>query len=365
MTSLKAKKTHFRQMQTFRELNRHLGMIPSSTVTALSEVTAGRGREDAFRLQQPQVLDTLTEVARIQSTESSNAIEAITAPPQRIAELVREKTAPRNRSEKEIAGYRSVLDTIHSSAADIPFRRSIVEQFHRDLYSLTKTPGGRFKRSQNEVARFDRAGNKIAVVFEGTTPFETPLAMDELHERFDRAVKEGQHPRLLLVGAYVFDFLMIHPFDDGNGRMSRLLTLLLLYQAGHEVGRFISLERLIEKSKETYYESLERSTAGWNEGGHDIWPWLNYFLGILTGAYNEFETRAGTLMATGGSKAERVRQFVRARVSTAFTFADLERALPDISANHIRRELRKLRDAGAVESPGPGRKVWRRLRDDF
>ncbi len=191
------------------------------------------------------------------------------------------------------------------------------------------------------------------------------MAMDELHERFDRAIDEGQHPRLLLVGVYVFDFLMIHPFDDGNGRMSRLLTLLLLYQAGHEVGRFVSLERLIEKSKETYYECLERSTAGWDEGSHDIWPWLNYFLAILTGAYNEFEARAGTLTATDGSKGERVRQFVRVRVSTAFTFADLERALPDISANHIRRELRKLRDTGAVESPGPGRKVWRRLRDDF
>src|SRR5512146_1358933 len=182
----------FQPMQTFRELDRHLGMIPSATVTALSEVTAGRGREDAFLLQQPQILETLTEIARIQSTESSNAIEAITAPPQRIAELVREKTAPRNRSEREIAGYRSVLDTIHSSATDIPFRRSIVEQFHRALYSLTKTPGGRFKHSQNEVARFDEAGDKVAVVFKGTTPFETPMAMDELHERFDRAVDEGQ-----------------------------------------------------------------------------------------------------------------------------------------------------------------------------
>lgn len=351
-------------MQTFRELDRHLGMIPSSTGIALSEVTAGGGREDAFRLQRPQILDTLTEVARVQSTESSNAIEAITAPHQRIAELVHEKTTPRSRSEKEIAGYRSVLDTIHASASDVPFKRSVVEQFHRDLYSLTKIPGGRFKRSQNEVARFDRAGSKIAVVFTGTTPFETPMAMDELHERFDRAVKERQHPRLLLVGAYVFDFLMIHPFDDGNGRMSRLLTLLLLYQAGHEVGRFISLEKLIEKSKETYYESLERSTAGWKEGEHDIWPWLNYFLAILNGAYNEFEARVGILTAAS-SKAERVRQFVRARVSTAFTFADIEQALPDISANHIRRELRKLRDASAVESPGPGRKVWRRLRDDF
>lgn len=352
-------------MQTFRDLDKHLSMVPSATVNALNGVATGRGREDAFRLQRPQVLETLTEIARIQSIESSNAIEAITAPPQRIAELVREKTIPQNRSEEEIAGYRNVLDAIHASAAEIPFRRSIVEQFHRDLYALTETPGGRFKRSQNEVARFDKAGNKIAVVFKGTTPFETPMAMDELHERFGRAVKEGQQPRLLLVGAYVFDFLMIHPFDDGNGRMSRLLTLLLLYQAGHEVGRFVSLEKLIEKSRETYYESLEHSTAGWDDGEHDIWPWLNYFLAILNGAYNEFESRAGSLTGSRGSKGERVRQFVRSSVSTAFTFADLQRGLPDISPDHIRGELRKLRDVGAVESPGPGRRVWRRLRDDF
>lgn len=352
-------------MQTFRDLNKHLGLVPSATVAALNGVATGRGREEAFRLQRPQVLETLTEIARIQSTESSNAIEAITAPPQRIAELVQEKTTPRNRSEEEIGGYRNVLDTIHASADDIPFRRSIIEQFHRDLYALTELPGGRFKRSQNEVARFDQAGNKIAVIFKGATPFETPMAMDDLHERFDRAVRERQHPRLLLVGAYVFDFLMIHPFDDGNGRMSRLLTLLLLYQAGHEVGRFISLEKLIEKSKETYYESLERSTANWAEGEHDIWPWLNYFLAILNGAYQEFESRAGSITGSRGSKGERVKQFVRSNVSTAFTFADAQRALPDISPDHIRGELRKLRDAGAVESPGPGRKVWRRLRDDF
>jgi Fic family protein len=352
-------------MHTLRELERHLGMVPAPTVTALSEVTAGRGREEAFRRQNPQVLDTLTEVARIQSTEASNAIESITAPPQRIIELVRETTTPRNRPEEEIAGYRKVLDTIHSSAEHIPFKRAIVEQFHRDLYSFTADPGGRFKSSPNEVARYDSAGNKISVVFEGLSPFETPIAMDELHERFEEAIRDGRHPPLLLSGAYVFDFLMIHPFKDGNGRISRLLTLLLLYHAGHEVGRFISLEKLVADSKETYYESLEKSTAGWHRGEHDIWPWLNYFLGILNAAYKEFESRVGSLASGRGSKAERIRQFVRSRTADTFTFDDVERALPDISAAHIRGQLRKLRDAGAVQSPGPGRKQWKRLRPDF
>jgi Fic family protein len=186
--------------------------------------------------------------------------------------------------------------------------------------------------------------------------------MDELHERFEAAVNDHKHARLLLSGAYVFDFLMIHPFNDGNGRMSRLLTLLLLYHAGHEVGRFISLEKLVAESKETYYGSLQKSTAGWGEGKHDIWPWLDYFLGILNAAYKEFESRLGSVAAGRGSKAARVRQLVESRASDTFTFADLERALPDVSASHIRGELRKMRNAGIVQSPGPGRKEWRRSR---
>lgn len=352
-------------METFRDLDRHLGLVPAPTAAALSEVTAGRGREEAFRRQNPQVLDALTEVARIQSTESSNAIEAIVAPPRRIVELVQEKTTPQNRSEQEIAGYRKVLDTIHSSAAHIPFKPSIVEQFHRDLYSFTPVPGGRFKNVPNEVARFDSAGNKIAVLFEGVSPSETPAAMEELHERYDVAIRKGKHARLFVIGAYVFDFLMIHPFNDGNGRMARLLALLLLYHAGHEVGRFISLEKLIAETRESYYDSLQASTSGWNRGEHDIWPWLNYFLGVLNAAYKEFESRVGHVATGRGAKKERVLQFLRSRTSDAFTFEELQRALPDISAGHIRNQLRALRDSGAVESPGPGRKEWRRLTTDF
>ncbi len=166
--------------------------------------------------------------------------------------------------------------------------------------------------------------------------------MDELHERFADAIDSGEHSPLLLSAIYVFDFLMIHPFNDGNGRLSRLLTLLLLYHCGHEVGRFISLEKLVEESKETYYESLEKSTEGWDESEHDIWPWLNYFLGILNAAYKEFEARAGELMGGRGSKAMRIKLFVRSRTSDVFTFDEVHQALPDISSDHIRSELRKL-----------------------
>ncbi len=352
-------------MQTFRDLDKQLGMVPARSAAALAEASAGRGREEAFRRQNPQVLAGLMEVALIQSSASSNAIEQITAAPGRVTELVQDKTTPESRSEEEISGYRKVLDTIHSSAEHIPLKTSVVLQFHRDIYAFSPTPGGRFKNTRNEVARFDQQGRKLAVIFEGVSPFETPAAMDELHERFADAIKGGSHAPLLLAGAYVFDFLMIHPFNDGNGRMSRLLTLLILYHCGHEVGRFISLEKLVEESKETYYESLEKSTTDWDRGKHDIWPWLNYFLGIVNAAYTEFEARAGDMMSGRGSKAMRIKLYVRSSASDVFTFDEVQQALPDISADHIRSELRKLRDAGVVESPGRGRREWRRLSTAF
>ena len=352
-------------MQTFRDLQKHLGLVPSDVAVALADVEASRGRARAFQLQNPQILDTLVEVARIQSTEASNAIENIVAPHQRIVELVEEKVAPESRSEQEIAGYRLVLDQIHASADAIPFKSSIDLQFHRDLYSFTSTPGGRWKNASNEVAEFDSEGRKVRVIFEGTDPSATPAAMEELHDRFDEAVGSGRYPRLLLIGAFALDFLTIHPFNDGNGRMSRLLTLLALYQAGHEVGRFISLEQLIADSKQTYYQSLRKSTVDWDEGEHDVWPWITYFLGVLAAAYKELEDRVGTVAGGRGSKRARIHQFVRSRATDQFTFEELSRALPDISAVHIRNELRSLRDQGIVESPGPGRKTWKRVRVDF
>jgi len=352
-------------MQTFRDLEKHLGMVPAPIALALGAVSAGHGREEILRYRDSNAIDALRDSAMYQSTAASNAIEGIVAPPARIAGLVQADVQPSNRSEEEIAGYRDVLATIHESAEAIPFTPGVVLQFHRDLYSRTTTSGGRFKSTENEVARFDRAGNKIAVIFQGTPPSETPRAMDELHERHSAALLAGRHSPLLLAGAYVFDFLMIHPFDDGNGRMSRLLTLLLLYHGGYDIGRFVSLEKLIERSRDTYYEALQASTAGWDRGEHEIWPWLDYFLGILIGAYGQLEEYAERLGSGRGSKAARIREFVRQHVADTFTLAEVQEALPDIGVDHIRGELRKLRDAGAVESPGRGRSQWRRLRDDF
>jgi Fic family protein len=352
-------------VQTFRDLGRHLDLIPAALNRQLSEIDIGRGRQEAFARQHPAALESLKQLALIQSVEASNAIENITAPQRRLEELVAQKTTPRNRSEAEIAGYRAVLDTIHASAEHIPLTPNVVLQLHRDLYQFAPQPGGRWKSSDNLVTE-ERADGTVAVRFTPVSALETPTAMDEPHRGLDEAWGADEHHRLLLAGAYTLDFLVIHPFTDGNGRMSRLLALLLLYKGGYEVGRFISIEKVIERSKETYYDALAASTQGWHEAEHDLRPWLSYFLGVLTAAYREFEPRAEAVTAGRGSKAGLVKSFVRSNLSDAFTFADVKRASPGVSDEYIRQVLRELRDAGIIEGTGAGRGAgWRRLRPDF
>jgi Fic family protein len=340
-------------MQTFRHLDRHLGKVPAAVTRDIGAIDAAKGRQDLFKRQAPAALRTLTRAARVQSTEASNAIEGITAPHRRIEALVEEKTKPANRSEEEIAGYRKVLDTIHSNALDIPFKPSVLEQFHRDLYGFTSVPAGRFKVVPNQVTE-TRSDGSVTILFDPVSPADTPGAMDELHRRFDGAWNAGPHHRLLLAGSYVFDFLVIHPFQDGNGRMARLVTLLLLYMAGYEVGRYVSLEKLVDDSRDSYYESLNASTRDWHDSEHDIWPWLTYFTGILTAAYKELERRVGTL-GTRGAKRELFLQFVRSTVQDTITFADVRQAAPGVSDDYIRKVLRELRDEGVLRAEGVGR----------
>ena len=352
-------------MKTFRALERHLGLVPAALLRQVSEIDVARGREEVYRRQNPEALRTLVAVARIQSVEASNAIENVVAPPKRIRELVEEKTTPRNLSEAEIAGYRGVLDLIHSSAAHVPFRPSVVEQLHRDLYQFTAVPAGRWKALDSTVTE-ERPGGEVVARFTPVNALETPAAMDELHERLLDAWESSSYHRLLLTGAYVLDFLVIHPFADGNGRMARLLTLLLLYQAGYEVGRFVSLERLIEQTRETYYEALAASTAGWHDGEHSLQPWLSYFLGVLVRAYADFEERVGAVAGGRGAKAEAIRSFVRSRATARLTVEDVRRAVPAASDVYIREVLRKLRDQGALRQIGRGpRASWERVNTDF
>jgi Fic family protein len=351
-------------MHTFRTLDSQIGMVPTPMVSQLSAIDVGRGREEAFRRQHPEALKTIVEIARIQSTEASNAIENVTAPRRRIEALVADKTTPRNRSEEEIAGYRAVLDLIHSSAPDIPFRPSVVEQLHRDLYQFSGVPAGRWKTVENWITQREPDGSET-VRFRTVSPLETPAAMEELHERFARA-RDGEYHAALLIGCYVFDFLAIHPFRDGNGRIGRLLTLLALYQADYQVGRYVSLERLIGETKETYYDALEAAGRGWHDDQHDIKPWLSYFLGILVAAYDEFEQRAGVVSGGRGSKVAAVHQFVRSSVSDEFTIEDVRQAVPGASDSYLSKVLASMRGQGILESRPAGRgSRWRRLRTDF
>ena len=348
-------------MHTFRTLNSQIGLVPAAAARTLGAIDTARGREEAFRLQRPQLLETLVDVARVQSTEASNAIEGIAAPRGRIEALMAERVTPRNRPEAEIVGYRHVLDTIHESAPNIPVTPAVVEQFHRDLYQYTSVPAGQWKTIENSITETLPDGT-VRERFRTVPASNTPAAMEELHERFLAARETGEHHPLLLIGCYVFDFLAIHPFRDGNGRLGRLLTLLLLYQSGYAVGRYISLERLISRSSESYYEALEAAGHGWHEGEHNIWPWLEYLLGILTGAYRDFEERANLLAEGRGAKTAAIERFVRSRIADEFKIADVREAALGASDSLIGKVLARLREEGLIESLGTGRAArWRRL----
>jgi Fic family protein len=355
----------FLVVRSFEDLNRHFGALPPDRVQALLTIAEARGREEVFRRQKPAGLETLRRVAVIQSAEASNAIENIYAPRERIEALVADKTTPENRSEQEIAGYRFVLDQIHANGADIPFEPRYVEQLHGDLARFTgDRTAGRWKGLDNLVEEH-RPDGSVVVRFRPVSADDTPEAMQRLHAGFARAMQAGTYASLLLAAAYVLDFLVIHPFRDGNGRMARLITLWLLYICGHEVGRYISIEKLIEESKETYYEALQRSTAGWHESEHDLGPWTDYLLGIIIAAYREFESR--TALASGrGSKRALVTAFIRSSLSDEFTVAQVREASPGVSDAHLSKVLGQLKADGVIEPIGRGRGAgWRRLRRDF
>lgn len=249
-------------MRSFRDLDRRLGLVPAAVGRQLSRIDIGRGRQETFAERHPAQLEALRQSALIESVTASNAIEHISAPRRRIQALVANATEPRNRPEAEIAGYRAVLDTIHASARHIPFTPNVVLQLHRDLYQFTGAPGGRWKRRDNSVTEALPDGT-VLVRFEPVSAFETPAAMTELHDSLERARERAEHHAILLVAAYTLDFLVIHPFTDGNGRMARLLSLPLLYQAGYEVGRYVSLERSsTRRARRTTKRSPRRPPAG-------------------------------------------------------------------------------------------------------
>ena len=336
--------------------------IPQSLLRSIRLLGEFKGKEEVFKQQSPQVLETLRQAAVIQSTESSNRIEGVTAPHDRIVRLVQKRTKPRDRSEQEIAGYRDVLNTIHANHANMKFSANLVLQLHRDLLKFTPEPGGRWKTSQNEIEEVGPDGKK-RIRFTPVAPHLTDQAMRELHERFGQMWDSGELEPLLLIPAYILDFLCIHPFRDGNGRMARLISLLLFYQAGFEVGRFVSLETIVEETKQSYYETLYASSQKWHEGRHSLVPWWEYFLGVmLLSSYREFERRSGILTTARGAKSQMILDAID-RISGDFKVADIQRICPGVGLDLIRLRLSELKKAGKVEPSGRGpNAVWRQKR---
>lgn len=334
-------------------------LLTPEIVKKLTMISEYKGEQRLFIEAHKDELSELVEIAKIQSTEASNRIEGIFTADDRLKNLVQAKTTPRNRDESEIAGYRDVLNTIHENYDYIPINANYLLQLHRDLYKfLGNLDGGKFKTADNIIRETDENGNEH-VRFRTVPAWKTAPSVDELCKAFQNA--KGEVEPLLLNGMFILDFLCIHPFDDGNGRMSRLLTLLLLYQSGFIVGKYISIEKIIEESKETYYEVLYDSSINWHENENDYKPFVNYMLGVIINAYKEFESRVKLLTNPQLSKADRIREIMKNHIGT-ITKAELINLNPDISDTTIQRALADLLKSGEIEKIGGGRYtkyVWK------
>ncbi|MDR1067825.1 MAG: Fic family protein [Clostridiales Family XIII bacterium] len=329
-------------------------VLSPDIVGMLTSIHEHKGKQELYIEAHADVLTTLMEIAKIQSTGASNAIEGIHTTDRRLTELVRDKSAPIGRTEQEIAGYRDVLATIHESYDYIYPRPNIILQLHRQLYSFSKSSiGGSYKNADNFIAETDAEGNQT-VRFQPVPAYLTADAMEDLCGAFAESLEKNEHDPLLLIPMFILDFLCIHPFNDGNGRMSRLLTLLLLYRAGYIVGKYISLEKLIENSKDTYYDVLRDSSAGWHENQNDYAPFIRYYLGILQKASHEFEERVEYLIPRGLSKPERIKAVIDRKIGT-ITKREIMETCPDISQVTVERTLTALVKAGYVIKIGGGR----------
>ena len=334
-------------------------MVPE-VMDAVSAVHEYRGKQDLYLATKPETLEKLCEVAKIQSTASSNRIENIKTSDVRLRALMLDKAEPKNRDEREIAGYRHVLDTIHSSYPHIPITPSVILQLHRDLYqSLNTSHAGHWKDSDNAIVEYDTSGNAITR-FVPTSAAATPGAVESLCDAYRNALDDGVYDPLLVCALFVFDFVSIHPFIDGNGRMSRLLTLLLLYKNNYLVGRYVSVEKMIEETKETYYEALAASSRNWHNGENDYLPFVSYLLGVVLACYKELDKRM--LIADGASGEETVWQVFETILGAA-SKREIADACPTISPRTVERALQSLLAQGKIEKVGAARatkyrRVW-------
>ena len=348
-------------MRNYDLQNQWQKLLTPDIVALLTQIHEFKGEQNLFIEANSDTLTQLVEIAKIQSTEASNKIEGIYTSDERLKKIVLDKTTPRTRNEQEIAGYRDVLATIHESYEYIPLRPTMILQLHRDLYKFSgMSIGGSYKNSDNVIAETDASGNRF-IRFQPVPAWETAQAIDMACQAYDQAVQSGADP-LLIIPMFILDFLCIHPFNDGNGRMSRLLTLLLLYRSGYIVGKYISIEKIIEQSKETYYETLQQSSAGWHENENDYAPFVRYLLGTIVAAYRDFSTRVQLLITSGMSKPERIRELIKSTLGK-ITKTEIMEKCPDISQVTVQRTLIELQKKGEILKLSGGRYtayIWNR-----
>ena len=326
----------------------------SDVLGLIAAIYKEAGKQELYLKQRPEELEKLVEIAKIQSTEASNAIEGIVTTSTRIRQLVEEKTTPRNRDEQEIAGYRDVLSIIHESFDAIPITQNYILQLHKILYSHMNNPlAGRTKSVQNYITATYPDGH-VETLFTPLAPYETPEALDRICEEYNRVIGNMELEPLIAIPVFVHDFLCIHPFNDGNGRMSRLLTLLLLYQQGYIAGKYISVEMLIESTKESYYEALKESSAGWHENENSYLPFVRYYLSVLLKAYKEFSDRVETVAVDKMGKSERVKDLFDKRLGK-LSKREISNIYPDISVTTIEKALSDLLKEGYIIKVGSGR----------
>lgn len=329
-------------------------LLTPEIVGLLSQIHEFKGEQNLFIEAQADTLTQMVEIAKIQSTEGSNRIEGIYTSDERLKKIVLDKTMPASRSEKEIAGYRDVLSTIHENHNYIPPKPSIVLQLHRDLYKFSgMSIGGSYKNADNGIEEKDTQGNQW-VRFRPVPAWETAEAMERACAALETALNDPTVDNLIVIPMFILDFLCIHPFSDGNGRLSRLLTLLLLYRSGYIVGKYISIEKMIEQSKESYYDKLQESSQNWHEEENSYEPFVTYLLGVVAAAYREFSCRVQTLTVRDLSKPERIREIIKGTLGK-ITKAEIGAKCPDISQITIQRTLIELQKSGDILKIGGGR----------
>ena len=325
-------------------------------INYLTQIHEEKAKQQLFLKQKSEELEKLIVIAKIQSTESSNEIEGIKTTNTRLKQLINEKTSPKNRAEEEIAGYRDALNIVHENFSTILITPNFILQLHKVLLSHTSTSyGGKYKNVQNYISAINENGESFTL-FTPLSPYETPIAMQELCDEYNRTLGEGIVDPLILIPLFVHDFLCIHPFIDGNGRMSRLLTTLLLYRSGYCVGKYISLEAKIAKNKDLYYDALYDSQIGWHQNEDDATPFIKYILSTIVSAYNDFDERV-KLISEKKPSIEVVRMAIKSKLGK-FTKKDILELIPPLSSTSVERSLKELCDLGEIKKEGIGKATY-------